>query len=152
MRLQQGSFLSQIAEAYLEQRPSESGVSDPATIRRQIDNLKAKRDRVLEAFFDGAIDRGERDQRLGRVDAELKAYGDMMMLTTPATGPLSIDELAATLSVFTEMPFLERDDKRALLHGLGVKVSVSGYTIQTLAMRNVAGLDSYSDSRLKTAP
>ena len=127
------------------------GVPDATVVQRQIESLTAKRGRILEAFFDGTIDRGQRDEQLGRVDAELKAYQGMVA-TSPVAGPsVSTSELADLFSAFAEMPFLQRDDKRLLLRGLGVEVSVSGYKICTLAMRNVAGLDCNTDNRSKMA-
>jgi hypothetical protein len=48
------------------------------------------------------------------------------------------------------MPFLQKDDKRSLLRGLGVGVFVSGYEIRALAVRNLAGLNRNIDSRSKT--
>ena len=127
------------------------GVSDATAVQRQIENLTAKRSRILEAFFDGTIDRRQRDEQLGRVDAELKAYKSMVA-PSPAAGPfVSTSELADLFSAFAEMPFLQRDDKRLLLRGLGVQVSVIGYKICTLAMRSVVGLGCNTDSRLKTA-
>ena len=76
MRLQHDGFLGGIAEAYLEQQSQEMpiGVSDSTAIQRQIESVTAKRGRILEAFFDGTIDRRRRDEELARVDAELKAY------------------------------------------------------------------------------
>jgi hypothetical protein len=46
-------------------RSLEAGWREPAknprTLERQIQTLEAKRDRILEAFFDGTISREERD-------------------------------------------------------------------------------------------
>ena len=140
-----------IAEAYLEQSCSvtSDSVCDATAIRRQIENLTAKRGRILEAFFDGTIDRGERDEQLGKVDSDLKAH-KVMSVTKPVTDPLvSTSELVDILSVFAEMPFLRRDDKRNLLRRLGVRVSVSGYKISEVTMWSVGG-NSNTDSRSKT--
>ena len=154
MRLQDDDFLTGIAEAYLEQQSEAMliGVPDATAIQRQIESLTAKRNRILEAFFDGTINRNHRDEQLGRVDAELKAYQGMMATARVGEPFVSTGDLADLLSAFAEMPFLQRDDKRLLLRGLGVEVSVSGYKICTLAMRNVGGLGCNSDSRSKTGP
>lgn len=154
LRLQEDDFLARVAEAYLEQSSSGTPLSvhDATAVHRQIENLTAKRKRILEAFFDGTIGRGERDEQLGRVNTELKAYQDMAV-TTPVAEPIvSTSQLADMLSAFAEMPFLQRDDKRSLLRGLGVRVSVSGYKICALAMQSVDGLGCNSDNRLKTGP
>jgi hypothetical protein len=154
MRLQDDDFLTGIAEAYLEQQSEAMliGAPDATAVQRQIESLTAKRNRILEAFFDGTIDRNHRDEQLGRVDAELKAYQGMMATARVGEPFVSTGDLADLLSAFAEMPFLQRDDKRLLLRGLGVEVSVSGYKICTLAMRSVGGLGCNTDSRSKMGP
>ncbi|MGA9988429.1 MAG: hypothetical protein WA383_18560 [Terriglobales bacterium] len=128
------------------------GVSDATAIQRQIEIFTAKRGRILEAFFDGTVDRRRRDEELARVDAELKAYQGMVATSTVGGPSVSAGDLADLFSTFVEMPFLQRDDKRSLLRGLGVEVFVSGYEIRTLVMRNVARLDCNTDNRSKTVP
>jgi DNA invertase Pin-like site-specific DNA recombinase len=154
VRLQNDGFLDGIAKVYLEQQSREmsTGVSDVTTIRHHIESITAKRGRILEAFFDGTIDRGQRDEQLARVRAELKAYQDIEATSTVATPSVSTGDLAELFSAFVEMPFLQRDDKRSLLRGLGIEIFVTGYEIRTLTMRNVAGLDCNTDSRSKMAP
>jgi len=154
VRLQDDGFLGAVAEAYFKQQSHETsiGVSDATAIQRQIESLTAKRGRVLEAFFDGTIDRRQRDEELARVDAELKAYQGIVATPTVIGPSISAGNLADLFSAFVEMPFLERGDKRLLLGGLGVEVFVSGYEIRTLAMRNVAGLDCNTDHRSRMEP
>ena len=118
-------------------------------IRRRIESITAKRGRILEAFFDGIIDRRQRDEELAGVHAELKAYQGIEATSTVARPSVSTDNLTDLFSAFVEMPFLQRDDKRSLLRGLGVEVFVVGYEIRTLAIRNAAGVDCYTGNRSK---
>ena len=143
VRLQEDGFLRGMAEAYLEQQSRETpiGVSESTTIQRQIESLRAKRGRILEAFFDGTIDCRRRDEELATVDAELKAYQDIVAMKPVSRPSVSAVSLADLFSVFVEMRFLGRDDKRSLLRGLGVGVFVSGYEIRSLEMRNLSALD-----------
>jgi DNA invertase Pin-like site-specific DNA recombinase len=154
VQLQSDGFLAGVAEAFLEQQSREIpiGVSDATAVRSQIEYLSAKRSRILEAFFDGTIDRRQRDEQLARVDAELKAYQGVAEMSPVARPSVTMGELADLFSAFAEMPFLPRDDKRSLLRDLGVEVFVSGYKICKLAIRNVAGFGCNSDNRSKTAP
>jgi DNA invertase Pin-like site-specific DNA recombinase len=153
VRLQDNSFLEIVANSYLKQQSPEmpNGRPDAGGIQRQIDNFTAKRGRILEAFFDGTIDRMHRDEQLNTVDKELGVYQGILA-TSPATGPcVSAADLADLLSVFAEMPFLQRGDKRTLLRGLGVRIFAVGYEIRALAMQNPSGLDCDTDNRSKTA-
>ena len=94
VRLQDGGFLDGIAEAYLEQQSREmpTGVPEVTAIRRRIESITAKRGRILEAFFDGIIDRRQRDEELAGVHAELKAYQGIEATLTvrrPSSTPLT---------------------------------------------------------------
>jgi hypothetical protein len=151
VRLQEDGFLNGVADAYLEQQSQEMpiGVPDATAIQSQIEKFTAKRGRILEAFFDGTVDRRQRDEELARVDAELNAYQGIVATRTISRPSVSAADLANVFSVFVEMPFLQRDDKRSLLRGLGVGVFVSGYEILALTMRNLAGLDCNTDNRSK---
>ena len=151
-RLQDTNFLDVVAAAYSKSQEVPISVSDVTAIRRQIENLTARRGRILEAFFDGSIDRSQRDEQLAKVDAELQAYKAMAMPTTVAGSSLSAADLAQLFSVFVEMPFLQRNDKRSLLKGLGVEIFVRGYEICSVAIRNVAGLGCNTDNRSKMGP
>jgi hypothetical protein len=152
-RLQDDDFLTGIAEAYLQHQSEQvlKDVPDPNVVQSQIENLTAKRGRILEAFFDGTIDREQRDERLGRLDEELKVYQGMLAMSPVAEPTVSTGALADVFSAFAEMPFLQRANKRLLLRTLGVQISVSGYKICTLAVRSVAGLGCNTDNRLRTA-
>jgi site-specific DNA recombinase len=153
VRLRDDGFLDGIAKAYFEQQSQKMPVhvSDASVIQRQIEGLTAKRGRILEAFFDGTIERRRRDEELAKVDAELKTY--QSIIATSAAGPsVSPGNLADLFSAFVEMPFLLRDDKRSLLRSLGVAVFVRGYEIRALAMRNVVGVDCNTDNHSRTEP
>jgi hypothetical protein len=151
VRLQDEDFLARIAEAYLQQQSKlrPTGVSEAMAVQTQIANLAAKRDRVLEAFFDGTIDSTQRDHELAKVDAELKVYRGMAAPSPVAVPLASTGELADLFSAFSEMPFLQRDDKRLLFSGLGVEVFVSGYKICALGMRSLGELGGNTDDRSK---
>jgi DNA invertase Pin-like site-specific DNA recombinase len=153
VRLRDDGFLDGIAKAYLEQQSQEMpvGISDASAVQRKIEGLTAKRGRILEAFFDGTIERRQRDEEIARVDAELKTY-QSIVATSAARPSVSRGSLADLFSVFVEMPFLGRHDKRSLLRGLRVGVFVSGYEIRSLQMRNLSAPDGNTASRSKTAP
>jgi hypothetical protein len=152
VRLQDESFLNRIAEAYVESQEMPVGVSDGTAVRRQIETLTAKRGRILEAFFDGTIDRMQRDEQLARVDAELKVYQGVVAKPPTTRASVTKDELGDLVSAFVEMPFLQREDKRSLLSGLGVEVFVRGYKICTLAMKNVRAYCCDTDNRSRMEP
>jgi len=75
-RSSRSTKIPSLAEAYFDQQSHDMpiGGCDAMAIQRQIESVTAKRGRILEAFFDGTIDREKGDEKLAGVDAELKAY------------------------------------------------------------------------------
>jgi peptidase M20/M25/M40-like protein/recombinase-like zinc beta ribbon protein len=149
-RLQDDDFLGRVAAATAigDQQPSEVA-PDQAAIGQHIEALSGKRSRVLEAYFDGAISRNERDDRLNRIDAEIESYRRVAGQIVQPRPRVDARALAGVLAVFAEMPYLQREQKRSLLQGIGIAVFVEGYIIREVAMRNIAGLSCDSGSRWK---
>lgn len=151
-RLQDDDFLERVAAAMLtrDQQPS-GAVPDHAAVGQQMEVLSGKRSRVLEAYFDGAISRKERDDHLNRIGAEIESYRRVGGQSVQPRPRIDARALAEVLAVFAEMPYLQREQKRSLLHGLGIAVFVEGYTIKQVAMRNIGGLSCHSGRRSKMA-
>jgi hypothetical protein len=148
------TFLTSVAKSYLVGQFSDvSATPDTQAISQQLELLNAKRERILDAYFDGAISRQDRDQRIAKVDAEISTFKQLAGNggAVPMEAPkLTMTELLSILSVFTEFPLLLREEKRSVLRSLGVKISVSAYTIKTLALRTRTRAGSYTDSPPKT--
>jgi len=139
VRLQDGRLLESIAEEYLRSPASRASSPvdevDREQVDRELENLQAKRQRILETYFDGLINRTARDQRVASIDSEIASLESLKARSTVAkdAGP-SLETLVELVSVFTEWPALGRDDKRSLLHSLGAEVYLEGYTIRCLAL------------------
>ena len=71
-KLQDSTFLVQVLRDYQERLASSSALESPgvdrAEVMRKLDDLRAKKGRVLDAFFEGVIDRTRRDEALRDVD------------------------------------------------------------------------------------
>ncbi len=154
-RLQDRNLLESVAEEYLlGPAPSESapvGAADKEQVEREVESLQAKRQRVLETYFDGLINRIERDQRLVTIEAEIASF-ESLKASDPAVedNGVSLETLVELVSVFSEWPSLGRDDKRSLLHSLGAEIHVEGYTIRCFALAKPV-LHTNNGDHLKTA-
>ena len=63
------------------------GSTEQATVEMKLSALDGKRRRVLEAFFDGTIDKTERDQRTASIDLEISTFRQMLLDSTyPGAG------------------------------------------------------------------
>ncbi|MGA2371434.1 MAG: recombinase family protein [Candidatus Korobacteraceae bacterium] len=127
-RLTDRRFLDRLAETWASEHVERGSRSNAQHLQAQLSALQAKRERVVDAFIEGVIDRDARDERLGSLDGDLHFYRDLLMRQAPAQ-QLTAEQLARVFEPFTEWEFLCRDDKRQLLAVTMPEISVSDYQI-----------------------
>ncbi len=138
-KLRDREFLSRVVETYnslSEQTQHAIGV-DQATLKSKLESLRERRQRILEAFFDGVIRKENRDRRFEEIDRELLLYGQLLM--EPANVPqqptvLDLEAVSAIVDPFAEWEFLDREDKRRLLADLCPEISVYCYEVRDLTL------------------
>jgi site-specific DNA recombinase len=151
-KMQNRDFLEHIADTYFRHVAEAQALeADTKAIERQIEALMVKRNRVLESYFDGVIDRQARDERIKAIDADLSVYRAIEAPKAHAK-ELGLQGLSELLSVFAEIPYLSREDKRILMRGCNTRIYLEGYTIKGLEMAGIPGNSSYSDGLSRTAP
>jgi DNA invertase Pin-like site-specific DNA recombinase len=152
-KLREPEFLSHVVDEFNSTTQNTAGMAtaERAVIDKKLAALHAKRERILEAFFDGAIDKGERDSRIAQVDADLSAFRKILLDTLPAVADVTSEtELEQVLEPFAEWEFLEREDKRALLTALCPEIRVERYVVKSL-MLNLLTEGSNEVNRLRAA-
>jgi DNA invertase Pin-like site-specific DNA recombinase len=135
-RLSERGFLGNALDAYKSQlkQSSNQQAVDQALIAAKLDELKAKKLRVLDAFFEGLIDKSERDRKLASIQRDVDSYERLL----PEAGferPSTVADLEQVLEPFSEWEFLEREDKRALLAMICPEIKIFQYTIKSLVLR-----------------
>ncbi len=156
-KLVEPEFLGRIIEEHNDQiqaRKASPSV-DERNVRARLSALAEKKERVLEAFFDGMISKGERDRRVGEIERDTTTYRKLLMdcaCAAPKSGLLDADAIQAAIEPFADWEFLEREDRRQLLKLLCPEIGVYRYEIKTVAL-DLAGQTSGrdEDSRRKTA-
>ena len=111
---------------------------NPRTLERQIRKLEAKRDRILEAFFDGTISREERDKRLAPMAAELDALTELQKVREEEPPVLDQSAVLEALAVFAEFAFLEFQQKRKILEALLPLIYVYRYVPKGIVFQPAA--------------
>jgi site-specific DNA recombinase len=153
-KLREPDFLRRIVEEYNEQQeaPSDPADKNECALTSRLETLADKRQRVLEAFFEGVITKDERDRRIEEIDRETKVFTELLLKPVPRARSQSLDELQVVLEPLTEWEFLGREDKRALLEAICPEISVFRYTVRALVIDlGMESEGSYEASRLKTA-
>jgi DNA invertase Pin-like site-specific DNA recombinase len=140
-KLREPEFLSCVVDDFNAGIQNSAGAADAGriVIGGKLADLEAKRQRILEAFFDGAIDKQERDSRIAQLDMELSAFRQILLDSSSAVSEVRTEaDFEEVLEPLAEWEFLERDDKRALLAALCPEIRVERYVVKSLMLNLVA--------------
>jgi DNA invertase Pin-like site-specific DNA recombinase len=97
------------------------------------ESLRQKRERILEAFFDGTISAEERKRRLESVDHDLKVTNGSLARSSHQSA-VSLESLANHLAVLAEWQYWTRDQKRRVLMALCPDIHVADYQVTALGI------------------
>lgn len=100
-----------------------------ARLQTEVHALRQKRQRILDAFFEGVIQRSERDERLAQTELMLRQVEESIMRESPAPA-VSAHDLAEVLAPLFDWPFLSRDNKRRMLAVTIPEIHVCDYTVK----------------------
>jgi DNA invertase Pin-like site-specific DNA recombinase len=154
-KLRDPEFLNRVVEDYndIQEAKSAPVAKNERALASKLSALSEKRQRVIEAFFEGVITKAERDSKIAEIDRERNTFQTLLIESIPQPGQPSVDEIRIALEPLAEWEFLEREDKRLLLQTICPEISVFRYTVKTLTLNlgaEPAGCNEVS--HLKTAP
>jgi hypothetical protein len=130
-RLCDEGFLRELDGEAARRRSRASGRASAHRLETSIAKLEAKRGRVFDAYFEGDIDKGERDERREEIDRQI-AHARRMLRNVKPFDALPVKELAEVFTVFLDWPYLSRRDKREALTTLEADVRAANHTITGL--------------------
>jgi hypothetical protein len=119
-----------------QQSQSEPQIDEQA-VKEKLSALTAKRERILDTFLDGVIDRKQRDGLLEYTEREAAAYSKLLMDSGSPPKPKVIESIGTILSVvqpFAEWEFLSRNERRKLLTLLCPEIAVDRYKVKCLTL------------------
>jgi len=118
---------------------------NPENLNRQIEILDAKKNRVLETYFDGVIDKAKRDQECAAIERERQVYLDLMSREEPVRH--NPNQLALQFKVFRQFDLLTREDKRRILSTITARIVVANYQVEGMSCSlDVIGSGSLADT------
>lgn len=126
-------FLEQCVREHARRGSSETSTTRIQGLAAQVDKLREKRARVLDAFLDGVISREDRDGRLLPIDRQIQCSQTLLMQSAPAAS-LNPNTLAAAFSVLFEWKFWSREQKRSVLSALSPEIQVADYEVIALGL------------------
>ena len=122
-KLSSPSFLKRIARG--RKKPS----TNLEPIRKQIESLTAKREGVLDTFYEGMITGTERDQKLAAIEHERQVFSHLLLREEPAQR-IDAEVLARHFKVFAQFDLLNREQKRRLLNTITPRIVVANYEVE----------------------
>lgn len=124
-KLPNSAFLKRIAKT---RRPEPANTD---ALAKQIESLGAKRERILEAYFEGVISSAERDKKIADVEREKQVFSDLLSRDKPAQ-KIDAQALAKQFKVFAQFDLLNREQKRRILNTITPEIVVANYHIEGL--------------------
>jgi DNA invertase Pin-like site-specific DNA recombinase len=100
----------------------------------EINVLRRKRERVIEGFIDGAIEKRERDRRLVVIDESIRVAQDALNRAIVIPPLWDSAKLIEVLAPLAEWEFWTRDQKRQVLASLVPDIRVADYKIDSLGL------------------
>ncbi|MCI0620568.1 MAG: recombinase family protein, partial [Acidobacteria bacterium] len=140
-RLTDNSFVEDLLDGHEEARAEGGQQAKISRLQREIESLRTKRERVLDAFFEDVIGSAERDIRLAAVERDLALAQEMLMREAPQPSAISADEFFELLKPFYTWKALEREDKRRLLSTVIPEIKVADYRIHGFYLLPPSGYD-----------
>lgn len=155
-RLTDVDLLTTAVEEYSRSQADAWRRSEPdrAALQRQAEALRARRERVLELFIDGVIDRAQRDERLAPIAGELAALERLLVAAPAPPAPaVTAELLGGIVGAFAEWAFLSQPAKRRVLEALNPTFFVSRYQVEGVRfpLAPVDGGRRYTDSHSPAA-
>ena len=128
---------SEFLETCLRELAKRQGQDDSGVriqrLTEQSNSLREKRNRVLEAFFDGTISREEHKLRLESIDRDIRLTQNLLTPGNPPTSP-SLLSLTEAFAPLVEWEHWTRDQKRSVLAALVPDIRVADYRIAALGI------------------
>jgi len=137
-RLTDEPFLRSLAEEMARNYDANQGAARIVRLEAELERLDAKRNRAIDTYIEGRMDKAERDSRLDAINLEIKKVREMIERHHPPV-VLSAQELSALFSPFLEWKFLLRDDKHRILSTVIPEIQVADYQVKGLYLALTAG-------------
>jgi DNA invertase Pin-like site-specific DNA recombinase len=131
-RLTEPSFLQQCVHHLEERAVQTEQRARPQDLRLQSACLRNRRERVVDAYIEGVIDKHERDRRLANLDRDIKLLEEALTRETTPSIAGDLSKLTQALSVLLEWPHWSRDQKRLVLETLIPDIRVADFRVESV--------------------
>ena len=132
-KLTDASFVGDCVSEAMSRLNKDDSALQIKRLTSEVENLREKRNRVVDSFIDGVIGRQERDERLVGIDRGIQTTQDILIRKSPAAAFDSKKLIEAFAPLF-EWRFWIREQKRAVLSALTPDIRVANYQVDALGL------------------
>jgi DNA invertase Pin-like site-specific DNA recombinase len=132
-QLTRAAFLENCIEQLSSHRQQDDSTVRIRRLTAEVNSLREKRNRILEAFFDGNISREEQKSRLEAIDKDIRRAQDLLTRTNPPSSA-NLQSLVESFAPLVEWRYWTRDQKRLVLAALIPDIRVADYKIAALGI------------------
>ncbi|PWT73022.1 MAG: hypothetical protein C5B59_14370 [Bacteroidetes bacterium] len=104
---------------------------DRQRVTAQLDSLSARRQRILDSYFEGVINSTERNTCLAHIERQRTIATELLARQSPA---FDVETLTQTFHAFVAFDQLKRDQKRMLLNTITPEIVVKDYVIDGISI------------------
>jgi DNA invertase Pin-like site-specific DNA recombinase len=122
-KLTNPTFLEDIAKELRRVAADPGSGASKGRLETQIDQLRGKRERVIDLFVEGIIIAEDRDQKLAAIERDLALSIEQLGRITPKSG-IDANQLASLFQPFFEFSYLSRDQKRTMLGAIVPEIRI----------------------------
>jgi len=122
-KLTDRSFLEEISKEWHRLSIDPVNGASKGRVQSQIEQLKGKRERVIDLFVEGIITADDRDKKLATIERDLILCIEQLGRFTP-TPSFDVNHLASLFQPFFEFQYLSRDQKRAMLSSVVPEIRI----------------------------
>jgi hypothetical protein len=133
VQLTSPGFLETCVEELANHQRQDDSAIRIQRLTAEVNNLREKRNRVLEAFVDGDINREERKLRLEPIDRDIRLSQELLARTHAPSGA-NLESLIKNFACLVEWQYWTRDQKRTVLTALVPDIRVADYQIHALGV------------------
>ncbi len=133
-RLTDRKFLSGLVDELEERATSKGSEKKTERLEANLARLEQKRSRILDGFFEGVIDREERDRRVSTLERERAGIEKALGEINPAAPSIDVDQLVMLFRPLFTWRTLPADSKRRILFSLVPEIKVADYVVAGLSL------------------
>ena len=144
-QLMDPAFLERCVQTAVSQRSASRSAHQIQRLTAAVHALRKKRERLIESYVDGVIERSQRDSRLRTIDDDIQRAQDELMQLDGASALPEVRVLVDYFAALAEWEYWALEDKRRVLSTLVPNIRVADYQVESIGLQPAPF--SYEDTR-----